>query len=146
MDAGEMQRHGAPGLARRGAGNGIDLGAAPPLEFGGEVRLRLDQHAGPAALFEVPGLRQIFRVVGADLDEIAGAGTGEEGFLQLVFHLRREHRSHGAHALTGFLRLGGCAGSRERLTSRLVLCPGTKSTSTTSPPAASTTSAPTTSS
>src|ERR1043166_7697208 len=107
MYAGEMERHGAPGLARRGAGDRIDLGAPPPLEFGGEGRLRFDQHAGPAALFEMPGLRQILRVVGADLDEIAGARTGEEGFLELVLHVRREHRAHDAHALTGFFRLAG---------------------------------------
>src|SRR5262249_10236234 len=115
--------------------------ATPALEFGGKVRLRLDQHTGPAVLLEMPGLRQIFRVVRAHLDEISGA-PGEECLLQLVLHVGRKYRAHNApHASTGgFLRLAGFAGSRERLTSRLVLCPGTRSISTTSPPAASTTS------
>ena len=94
MDAREMERHGPTRLARRGTGDGIDLGAAPPRQLGGEVGLRLDQHAGPAALFEVPGLREKFRIVRAHLDEIAGAGAGEEGFLELVLHLRRKHRAH----------------------------------------------------
>src|SRR5262249_49452052 len=53
---------------------------------------------------------------------------------------------HLGPAFGDFARLAGCAGRAERRTMSVVEWPGTRSTSTTSPPSASTTSRPTTSS
>src|SRR5581483_9286416 len=74
----DMQRQAPPGVLRRRAGDGEDAGGAVGAQFGGELGLRLDQHAAPAGLLEVKGLRALARIVGADLDEIA-LGVAEEG-------------------------------------------------------------------
>jgi len=55
---------------------------APFLELLRQRRLRLDQHAAPAAPFQVPGLRNVLGVVGADLDEISRP-LAEERLLEL---------------------------------------------------------------
>ena len=75
---GDMQRQRLSGMVRRRAGDGEDLAGARPAQLLGEVRLRLDQDAAPARLFEMPGLRAQLRLVGTDLDEVAIVAAGEE--------------------------------------------------------------------
>src|SRR5215208_3386596 len=120
--------------------------------------LRLDQHAGPTALFEMPCFRVQLRIVGAHFYEVAGVLAREECLLELGFclvgqycapiNVRRvaRHCAHRFGANDGLAAGFGGAGRRGRSTNALVEWPGTSSTSSTLPPAASTTSRPTTSS
>ena len=64
-----------------------------------EIGLRLDQHAGPAGLLEMPGLRALGRMVGADLDEVAGVVAAEKLADQgLLFVVGRDGRPHDVSA------------------------------------------------
>jgi hypothetical protein len=58
-----------PGIVGRGTSDREHLGRAHSAQLGGKVGLRFDQQAGPAGLLQVPGLRALARIVGADLDE-----------------------------------------------------------------------------
>ena len=50
LDAGEMKRQRLAGVLRFRAGDRVDPGAPLAPQLPGEIGLRLDQHAGPAAL------------------------------------------------------------------------------------------------
>ena len=66
---GHMQRQRAPGIVGRGTRDREHLGRTHGAQLAGEIGLRLDQDAGPAGLLQMPGLRALARIVGADLDE-----------------------------------------------------------------------------
>ena len=102
-----------------------------------EIRLRLDEHPGPALLLQMPGLRALTRIVGADLDVIA-FDISEEGGHQPRFLVGRKARQgRNFQPERDF-------GARVRSTIELVEWPGTRSIRMISPPSASTISRPTT--
>ena len=91
-----MQRQRTAVMFGTGTGDGENLGHAHGAQFARQLRLRLDQNAGPARLFEVPGLRTHTRLIGADLDEVTfrvaekrgdHLHLGIEGRHGNVFHL-----------------------------------------------------------
>src|SRR5262249_26227087 len=102
-----------------------------------EIRLRLDEHTGPALLLQMPGLRALAWVVGADLDVIA-FDASEEGGHQPRFLVGRKARQG------RIFQPERDFGARVRSTIELVEWPGTRSIRTISPPSASTISRPTT--
>ena len=136
--AGHVQRQRAPGILRRRAGDREHLGGAVGAQLAGKLGLRLDQHAGPAGLLQMPGLRARVRIVGADLDEIA-SGVAEEGGDQprLMVGLWSEASATRSPSQRDL-------GARLRSTMALVEWPGTSSIRITWPPSASTMSRPTT--
>src|SRR6266851_9024346 len=94
--AGDMKAHRAAGVLRRRAGDGVYLGRPPAPQLVRELGLRLDQDAGPAELFEMPGLRFLLRPVGADLDEETGARGAEKLAHQLLLASRASRHAHGS--------------------------------------------------
>ena len=76
--AGDVQRQRLAGIVGRRAGDREHLGLARRHQERREIGLRLDQHAGPAGLLQMPGLRALGRMVGADLDEIARVVAAEK--------------------------------------------------------------------
>ena len=72
-----MQRQRAAGLPGPGTGDGEDFGTARSTQFVGKPGLRFNQHARPARLFQVPGLRAQLRLVSTDLDEVTLAAAEE---------------------------------------------------------------------
>ncbi len=125
-----MQPHDLARLVRRGAGHLEHLGLALPAQLSGEIGQRLDQDAGPARLLQMIRLRILLRIVGADLDEKTARPVAEKLAHQGRFELWLEYGGHAAiHPRGQFLAI-----ERERLTMSEVECPGSKSTSSTSPP------------
>ena len=74
-----MQRQGATGIFRRRNCNRKNLGLAPCAKLGGKVGLRLDENPTPAALFKVPCLGTLLRIVGTNFDEITFDIAEERG-------------------------------------------------------------------
>ena len=73
-----MQAHAPTCVLWRRAGNRENSSSTHAGQFLGQIGLRLDQHAPPAELLEVPGLRFLLRPVCPDLDEESRARTTEE--------------------------------------------------------------------
>ncbi len=138
--AGYMQRQRASGIVGRGTGDREDHGRTHGAQLVGKIGLRLDQHAGPAGLLQMPGLRALARIVGADLDE-EPFNVAEERRDQPHLVIGRNARQEDA-----FHRNQRTFGARVRSTMALVEWPGTRSIRITSPPCASTMAWPTTSS
>src|SRR5690349_3857771 len=132
-----MQRQLLSGLRGGRAGDGEDLAFAFGAQPRGKIRLRLDEHAGPAPLLQMPGLRPRARIVGADLDVIT-FDVSEKGGHQPHFLVGRKARQgRNFQPERDF-------GARVRSTIELVEWPGTRSIRMISPPSASTISRPTT--
>ena len=135
--SGDVQRQLLPGVRRRRAGGGEHLGLAFGAQRRREIRLRLDEHAAPALLLQMPGLRALTRIVGAHLDVIT-FDISEEGGHQPRFLVGRKARQgRNFQPERDF-------GARVRSTIELVEWPGTRSIRMISPPSASTISRPTT--
>src|ERR1700733_3278890 len=83
------------GIAASRASLRKDLRGSAAFELGDELRLRFDQHAGPAALLEVECLRPKLGPIGADLDEVAPLDMTEESAFQLILGELRKNRTHG---------------------------------------------------
>src|SRR5215210_214896 len=62
-----MQRQHAAGILRRRARHGKHSGFPSLPKFFRKIGLRLDQNPRPAGLFQMPGLRAVIWIVGADL-------------------------------------------------------------------------------
>ena len=116
------------------------MGAACVPQLFGELGLRLNKNAGPAGLFQMPGLRAVLGLVRADLYKKPLTARSEEFADQARLLLEWED---GAHDLLPFDNQR-FMDARERATISLVEYPGTISTRMTSPPSASTVSRPTT--
>jgi hypothetical protein len=89
-----MEGQHAAGILRRRARNGEDFGLAHLPEFFRKIGLRLDQNAGPAGLFQMPGLRAVMWIVGADLDEKTARMITKEIADELPFPLIDGVRAH----------------------------------------------------
>src|SRR4029079_4208476 len=134
---GDVQRQLLPGVRGVGA---CDL-EYRALGFGTQgrrkIRLRLDEHTGPALLLQMPGLRTLTRIVGADLDVIASNISEESGHQPRFLVGRKARQGRNFQPERDF-------GARVRSTIELVEWPGTRSIRMISPPSASTISRPTT--
>lgn len=77
-----MQRQRMPSILGRRTGNRKDFCFPFIAKLGGKVRLRLDENTGPPTLLQMPGLRALAGLVGADLYEVP-FDIAEEGSDQL---------------------------------------------------------------
>jgi len=88
-----MQRQCASRIVRRRTGDRKDFGHALRAQFASEIGLRLDEDAGPAGLLQMPGLRALARIVGADLDEETldvAEERGDQPHLVIGWNTRQE--------------------------------------------------------
>ena len=85
----DTQRHGLSGLLGCHAGDRKHFGAARGHQKCGEIRLRLNQHAGPAPQLKRCAIRA--DAARTDLDKEAGLGIGEKIQQPLRLVRRRGH-------------------------------------------------------